>query len=437
MKIVRLMMCLCYLVIALRLLSGYLLWDVSLYIGLAIIPFVFSIEKGMSSIRFLIPAFAFTVFAVFIPTRTTLFFTLVFTTLLLFESYQGKINLTFFFVLMFISPIFKFFSDTLGFPLRLWLSNIVAKTMAFVGMHTTAKGNIITIDQYDFYIDQACAGLNMLNVSMLLCLFIISFHQKKTNTNLHFLQLTSLLFITFGLNIISNFFRIMAIVMFKIMPGTALHDLIGVLCMGIYVILPLIWLIKVFVQRFGAAKPVPNKESHYRGVKPILKFQYLQMVLFAAICYLSATTNSINQFNHSNSAKISLSGYKKTSLDNKVLKFENKAALIYMKPTPFYAPEHNPMICWTGSGYEFQFIEKESIKGKEIYTGILVKGKEKIYASWWFDNGHIKTIDQFSWRWQGVKGNNNFYLINVNAARQEDLRRITAELLPLQFAGKL
>ncbi|WP_169304360.1 exosortase N [Pedobacter frigoris] len=436
MKITWLIICLSYVVIAIRLFNGYIQWDISLYIGLAIVPFVFSIEKGILSTRFLIPTLICAVFALFIPTRSTLFFTLVFTMLLLFESFKGRINMAFFFVLILISPIFKFFSDTLGFPLRLWLSTVVAESMAFAGMHARANGNMISIDNYDFYIDQACAGLNMLNVSMLLCLFIISYHQKKTNTQLHFLQLMALLLITFSFNVLSNFFRIMAIVIFKIMPGTAMHEIIGVVCMMIYVILPLIWFIRIFVQRLGKLKPVYDKESHYRGINPILKFQYLQLLLFAVVTYLSITTNNVNQFSHNNSNRINLSGYKKTCLANKVLKFENKEALIYIKPTPFYAPEHNPMICWRGSGYEFQFIKKDHIKGIEIYTGILAKGKDRIYASWWFDNGKIKTVSQFSWRWNGVKSN-NFYLVNVNASRPEDLKRITATLLPSPFAGNL
>jgi exosortase N len=434
MKLVRLIICLSYFFIAIRLLSGYLIWDITLYVGLAIIPCVFSVEKGISSTRFLIPALACAAFALFIPTRSTLFFSLVFTTMLLFESFKWKISMAFFFLLMLISPIFKFFCDTLGFPLRLWLSNIVAQTMNFAGMNARANGNMISIDNYDFYIDQACAGLNMLNVSMLLCLFIISFYQKRTNTSLNFLKLTPLLLITFSLNIIANFFRITAIVVFKIMPGTTLHDLAGVICMLIYVILPLTWIIKIFVQRLGKPKHIYDRESHYRGAKPFKKFQYLQLMLFIVIAYLSATTNSVNQF--SNSKTISLKGYKKTSMDNNVLKFENKTALIYMKPTPFYAPEHNPMICWTGSGYAFQLIRKERIKGIEIYTGILVKGNDRIYASWWFDNGKMKTVSQFGWRWQGVRSN-NFYLINVNAARPEDLKRVTAALLLSSFAVRL
>jgi len=427
------MMCLCYALISFRLLSGYLIWDITLYVGIAIIPYVCRIESGSRSLRFLIPALLFTLLAIFIPAKSTLFFTLVFTILLLFENFMGKISLNFFFVMVLLSPLFKFFSDTLSFPLRLWLSDTVAETITLAGMHARAAGNIITIDGYDFYIDQACAGLNMLSISLLICLFILSYHQKKNERSLSFYCLLAMQILTFLLNIVSNFFRIMMIVIFKIMPGTAMHDLVGMCTLIVYVILPLIVLSGPFVQRFGTRNL--EKEDQSKATAHLFKHPVLHFMFFGTVIFLSINSAENVPTAHSNSNHIALKGYRKTLLQNNVLKFENKEALIYMKPTSFYAPEHNPMICWTGSGYEFQLIKKEMINGTEIYTGTLVKGKDKIYASWWFDNGKMKTIDQFLWRWNAARGDQGFYLVNVNASKSEDLKRITATLLPSPFAG--
>lgn len=424
-------LCLCYALISFRLLSGYLIWDITLYIGMAIIPYVCHIESRSRSLRFLIPALLFTLLAIFIPAKSTLFFTLVFTILLLFENFMGKISLNFFFVLILLSPLFKFFSDTLSFPLRLWLSDTVAKTITLAGIPARAAGNIITIDGYDFYIDQACAGLNMLSISLLICLFILSYHQKKNKKSLSFYNLLAMLILTFLLNIVSNFFRIMMIVIFKIMPGTAMHDLVGMCTLIVYVILPLIAFSGHFVQRFGKIK----LEKEDQATAHFLKYPVLHFMFFGIVIFLSIHSSENVPAAHNNSKYIALKGYQKTFLQNNVLKFENKEALIYMKPTSFYAPEHNPMICWTGSGYEFQLIKKEIINGTEIYTGTLVKGKDKIYASWWFDNGNLKTINQFQWRWNAARGDKEFYLVNVNASKSEDLKRITETLLPSPFAG--
>ena len=52
---------------------------------------------------------------------------------------------------------------------------------------------------------------------------------------------------------------------------------------------------------------------------------------------------------------------KKEQATKDVLKFSNDTSLIYVKPIPhFYSAEHNPLICWNGSGYHFKKITIES-----------------------------------------------------------------------------
>lgn len=443
-----LLMCLCYAIIALRFLSGHLSMNMSLVVGMMLMPYLCSIEKDKRSLRFLIPALLMASLAFLVPARSVFFFFLLFSFLLFLENFIGKVSLLFFFVMVLISPLFKFFSDALSFPLRLWLSRTAADTITFAGIKARSAGNIINIDGFDFYIDQACAGLNMLNLSLLISLFIITFHQRKTCRSLSFLAIISVLVFTFLLNIFSNFFRILLVVIFKIMPGTTMHDLVGLFSLTVYVILPMVWLTGPFVNRFG--KHIPkNEQSNKEGQDSfnknlrnlfssalVLRYPALQLIFFGIMVYLSlhpqkTPAASINDEN------IQLIGYQKTILENNVLKFENKEALIYMKPTAFYTPEHNPMVCWTGSGYEFQLINKEVIKGIEVYTGTLIKGKDKIYASWWFDNGPVKTIDQLNWRWQGAKGSKGFYLVNVNAATACGLKKITENLLTISKKSNL
>jgi exosortase N len=124
-----------------------------------------------------------------------------------------------------------------------------------------------------------------------------------------------------------------------------------------------------------------------------------------------------------------ISGYQKTALESGILKFENNFGLVYLKSVSFYAPEHDPMICWKGSGYTFKSIRKEQVGEVEVYTGILEKGRDKIYSSWWFASGSYKTINQLGWRWKAVKSGENFYLINANAESPLALRNITKDLL--------
>ncbi|HEX3007730.1 MAG TPA: hypothetical protein VHO90_08965, partial [Bacteroidales bacterium] len=114
-------------------------------------------------------------------------------------------------------------------------------------------------------------------------------------------------------------------------------------------------------------------------------------------------------------------GYTKSLLSNDVVKLQKADILIYIKKIErFYGTEHNPMICWTGSGYEFKQINTRAVKGKEIYIGTLHKGSDIIYAAWWFDNGRYQTIDQLDWRWKAFKGD-EFFLVNINSASLQKL----------------
>lgn len=134
----------------------------------------------------------------------------------------------------------------------------------------------------------------------------------------------------------------------------------------------------------------------------------------------------MDELSNKNADAVVLTGYHKQLLASGVLKFENARALVYLKPTPFYGPEHNPMICWQGSGYNFTSIKTEVMNGRQIYSGVLTKGKDKIYSAWWFDNGSLQTISQFEWRWAAAKGSRPFYLVNVNASSEVGLKSVIA-----------
>ena len=413
--------CLVYLFILILLMQNYFLWNSNVFIGLALAPYICSVENGKRSLRYLIPALLMSGIALMMAVKTTLFLAMIFAVLLLAENLWGKINSVLLFLLLLISPLFAYASSLFGFPIRLWLSEVAARIIGFLGIKASASGNMITLDNYEFSVDQACAGLNMLATSLIICLFIISFYQRKLGKQLSFLQIVLLLTGTIGLNIVCNLFRIILLVLFKVMPGNFMHDGIGVICLLGYVIIPLLLFTKLFTKRYVKTKT--NEESRFNLIShlryPLLHFLFLMMMISITLNLkpMDKVSQSYNP--------IRLNGFKKEILENGIIKFENKEALIYMKSTAFYASEHNPMVCWKGSGYDFKFIKKQIIKGKEIYTGTLIKGKDKIYSAWWFDNGTIKTINQLNWRWHAAKGEKKFYLVNVNAANPSHLKSIT------------
>lgn len=416
-----------YLFIALWLLPAYLTWDANLFVGLLLAPYICTADESRYSLRYLVPALLMLALAIVVPVKTMLFIAMLFAILLLLENSLGKLSESFLFLLFFISPVFKYIISMVDFPVRLWLTSKVAGLLNMMGIKAVAAGNQIQLDKCDFSVDPACAGLNMLIISLIICLFILMHYQRQTGKRLRFIYLTGLFLTTIGLNVIGNFFRILILVVFKIMPGTFYHDAVGIACLGIYVIAPLVKGVGPLLNYVGIApKPIiasKKKHSFYLIRYPILHAGFATLLLLVALNVVSADKLIPA------SKEIELDGFYKQQMDNGIMKFDGKQTLIYIKPSAFYVPGHDPMICWTGSGYIFNNIKKEQWNGIELYTGTLQKGKDKIYAAWWFDNGYMRTTNQLQWRWEAAKGKHPFYLINVNAANRQVLQRQAGSLL--------
>lgn len=415
-----------YACIAFWLFKGYFGLDVNVCLGLVTAPYICTVSKGNRSLKYLLPTILAMVLAILLPVRSMLFVAMLLAILLLVENGIGKISNVVLFLMLLISPMFKYAALVFELPVRLWLSQQVAALLSRIGIAAAASGNQIVLNKYEFSVDPACAGLNMLVTSLIICLFTVAFYQRQIQKRLHFLLLAALLIVTIGLNIVCNFFRITFLVIFKVMPGTFFHNFIGMFCLVLYVIVPLMYGCKLIFGCIGQSKAdrpnpaiLPNKLSY-----PLLHASFLFLTLFIAF-HLSAMQNSMNTKN----VDINLPSYHKSNLADGVLKFENTEALIYLKPTAYYAPGHDPMVCWTGSGYAFTNISRSVISNTLVYTATLRKGADKIYAAWWFDNGTKKTSDQLSWRWAAARGGAQFYLVNVNAATPQLLQAKAADLL--------
>jgi exosortase N len=407
--------CLVYIFIAVKLLTIYFLWNADLLMGLVLAPYICRVKQGMYSMRYLLPALIFTVTALIFPVKTTLFVALMFAALLFWENFRGKVSLVLFFLLLLVSPLFMYISNAISFPIRICLSEVVARTLTIAGMAAHASGNIIEYKGAEFAVDQACAGLHMLSMSLIICLFMIAHCLRQTAKQLSFIKMVLLLCLTFGLNIVCNLCRIMLLVLFKIPAGSMFHDFTGVVCLLIYVILPLLGLYHLYLKRWPKVEEHPRTYQIIRLLPNELRYPAVHVIIVLALIFVAFNLKTMDSLANKGADGIALKGYKKEILESGVIKFVSSNALVYLKPTPFYGPEHNPMICWQGSGYVFSSIRKQVIAGRQIYSGVLTKGSDKIYAAWWFDNGSLQTISQVQWRWAAAKGATPFYLVNVNA----------------------
>ncbi len=402
----------------------------SVIIGFLLLPYVWtSNAKNSRSNRWLVVVVLLAIACWYLSIVTLYYWLAVMALAFAFESLRTRLTILPIALLFTISMIFRYLSEVFTFPIRIWLSRSVGELLRFCQFDIQVSGNNIVLNGSDFSVEPACMGLEMMGVSLMMSIFLIAFYQKKTQRNLPDLWTILILILTFGINILNNFFRMMLLIILKITPENPFHEIIGLLCFLVYVCVPLSYLIgKVFVTSVTSPPaplpwrgelllvntPLSTRERLGRPTLRVRLILHLFLSIFISFIIISGMENIRNR-QQNESANV----LKKFD----VQQIRTAKTLIYIKEIPaFYSVEHSPLFCWRGSGYELKNIDEELVNGHKIYTGFLTKGNEKLITAWWFTDGNMLTNSQLTWRWSSFLNNKSFQLVNVTANSEADLK---------------
>jgi exosortase N len=356
--------------------------------------------------------------------RIFYFFALSFYFLWLAEMFIGRLSTLVLFLIVFMSPFFIQVVTILGFPLRLMLSTYSGVLLNAAGTNVEVQGNVMIVNGEMFSVDDACMGLNMLAISMLMGVFVLAYRYKTSGTTVSFYACTFFFSVVFILNLITNVIRIIVLVYFRIPPEHPMHEFIGVLCLVTYVMIPLHFLGAWLVRKYGALKNEQVSLSMTnRSNAPFMIF------LAVAILFVG---NSIDKDRDSKvaHANVHFGAIVPERLKDGVTKIATDDLLIYVKAIPeFFTGEHTPLMCWKGSGYEFAGISTVAVKDLRVYKGTLVSGGNTLHTAWWFSNGDVNTISQLDWRMRMLKGETRFCLVNVTASEEDMLMKAVTLML--------
>lgn len=342
--------------------------------------------------------------------------------LLLFMGQQmtGGVHFVGLVHLFLASPFFTYVSSLVSFPIRLQLSKAVASLLRLSGMESSAVGNIIYIENHSFLVDQACSGMYLLSYSMLFGTLILSMRIRKKTMRwtwmmMHYILLLSL--IVWG-----NLVRIYFLVMFNIVSDHWMHDGIGLIVYMLQILLPFYFVLN---RSANGEKKVPVYFS------PTPEFPQKKYGILVLLLLLLVTTVKWTKAQETlNEPVVSLTGFNAEIVKTNVTKLSNDHALIYLKsPVAPYSADHNPIICWSGSGYEFQKVEKLQIGIHTVNASELKKGDEVLYTAWWFESSASRTDNQWDWRLRALKDNEAFYLINLTCSTRDELKKQTQNLI--------
>jgi exosortase N len=395
-------------------------------IGFAIFPFaLLYTKKQRLNYLYFCCLVLFEVLTYAYHLRIFYFFAITFLILFLIELFIGKVNKLILFLLAFMSPFFQQISVILGFPIRLKLSTLAGHILTSIGVDIKVEGNIMLLNGSSFAVDEACMGLNMLAFSMLIGVVAIAHQYRSQNLHLTVKKVILFFSIVFALDILCNLLRIMILVLFKITPKNPMHEFAGILCFILYTMIPIYYISKSMVKRFG--QPVVN-ETGIIVCKPLGK---ISIIILSALILLSGfQLNKSRKQPTAVYASVNLPGFTTVNLKDGVTKLSNNNILAYVKPIPeFFTGEHTPLLCWKGSGYHFESIRSTFIGTQEIYIGRLIKRESVLYTAWWYSNGEVQTINQLNWRLRMLKGENRFSLINITSDNERDLQVMLDRIL--------
>lgn len=405
-----------YLLLLAVSLKGYLPYhQANFWLGIIALVIFFRYPVGeKGGYRFLFASIVFMGIYLILPVKTVSFLALMCALLFSIEAIAGRLHLAVLPIIFLMSPVANYISQVFSFPVRLQLSDWAAKMLVLTGHKAEAIGNGIALNGTIFSVDDACIGLSMLVCSMLMGLISIQLYEIKLQKRLpvRFLPIVLLYFLFF--NIVSNLLRIFCLVYFQLLPNTLAHELTGLGCWIVYGIATSIWLVKMMVLYLGKPQQVqPNAITHQT------KLPYYQITQFGLLMLMSATVGSGvgTEILSKESLQIPVKGYKVTPLQHQVTRLQNEESLIYIKPIlGFYSTDHNPSICWRGSGYAFKEIREENKFNMVMYTAKLEKEGATLFTAWWYESGNHRTIHQWLWRWKSLRQNKQYSLINITSA---------------------
>lgn len=409
----------------------YVNFDFQMIIALLFAPFVlYFTNKDKNSVRFGIFALFFLILYPILKIQSLYFFGFAFFILFLVENTFGRLNNLPIFLLILLSPLASYVFNVFGFPIRLQLTEWASQMLSVFYTDIRFSGNIIYLARNAYKVAPECMGLNLLTTGLIITLYLISHREKETKKTASFILSALILGISLILIIFSNLTRIIGIVILNAAPGTISHEVLGLLSLLVYVVLPMFFIIKKLARYFRALRlrTVTENAPKSSPIKFGIRGKFgliLSLVILLQLGVLNHFRENFRNYTFDESInKIELTGFEKEILEGNILQFKNEEALVYIKPSAqFYGADHTPMICWKGSGYEFSNEEIIKINGQEVYFSVLkTETGEELYTAWWYDNGKHKTISQIEWRWNMMLGDDAYHLVNVTCSSKEELK---------------
>ncbi|MFC4817742.1 exosortase N [Flavobacterium sp. GCM10023249] len=315
---------------------------------------------------------------------------------LIYFSFTKKFSFIAFICLLLFSSLFNKVFEHLSAEIKQFLCQ---------GVYLILKGfvSIDKIEGVNFYsngakitVDTACMGLSMFKTGLLAAAVLLTIEEKKSNGYFSNTQILFFSLIVVMLNIISNFFRIITLILLNCTQENVLHHSVGLACFLLYQIVPMLFLIRWI-------KP------HQHGKNEVVQSINLIPALVASVIVFVTTIEMKKgqQWNLLHQIDPKYSVEKGEWVNEEVFKIADAHKLIYIK-----TPSHKPLICWTGDGYQISESKIIDRYHSKVWFNKMEKNNRHYKSYWWYECGNEKYTSFIEVMLQKLIYNKSIRLIN-------------------------
>lgn len=315
---------------------------------------------------------------------------------LVFYGFTKKFSFIAFICIILFSTLFNKFFDHLTTEIKQQLCYAAFVTLKNFVSIEKIEGVSFYIDNAKITIDTACMGLAMFKTGLLVGATLLTLEEKKQKKYYSIFQILLFCLIIILLNILSNYFRILTLILFNCTQENTLHHSIGLFCFVIYQVLPMLFLIRYFRCR----KEQINVENDSPNYWPIL-LAFLVILITSFEMKKEKKLDLLSGLNQK--YKIDAGNW----VSNDVFKINTNDTLVYIKD-----PIHKPLICWTGDGYKITDSKEVVLQNQKVWFNRMEKNGILYDSYWWYESGNKKYTTYIEVMWQKLLYNQPIRLIN-------------------------
>jgi exosortase N len=330
-------------------------------------------------------------------TKSLHFLSLSIMVCLVYYSFTKKFSFIAFISLMLFSSLFNKFFEHLSAEIKQALCQ---------GVYVVLKNSISIekIEGVNFYIngakitiDTACMGLSMFKTGFLAAAALFTIEERKQKGYFSIIQIVFFCFVVILLNVISNFFRIITLVLLDCTQENLLHHSVGLICFLLYQMVPMLLLMRYMKPNDKEVQQLDDKINWF----PVL-------VAFVVVFCTSIEMYKNQKFNLLENMSFEYNSKTGEWVNDEVFKISEPKKLIYIK-----TPSHKPMICWTGDGYKILESKIILLHDSKVWFNKMEKDNKYYNSYWWYECGGKKYTSFLEVMFQKLIYNDMVRLVNV------------------------